>query len=102
MEAIEIIRDGQATDGAVARLAPDLLVLDLSGPGMDRIDATRRLSAAADCSALARRAGILELLTGRRPNSDDSFAFGAALFGRIDRSVERSPCARRCRRTNVA
>jgi hypothetical protein len=40
--------------------------------------------------------------TVRRPNADDSFHFGAARFGRIDRSVERSPCARRCRRTEAS
>src|SRR5262249_8450095 len=32
---------------------------------------------------------------GGRPNADDSLQFGAARVGRIDRSVGRSPCARR-------
>ena len=34
-------------------------------------------------------------LTLRRPNTDDSQAFGTARVGRIDRSVGRSPCPRR-------
>jgi hypothetical protein len=39
--------------------------------------------------------------TGRRPNTGNPLAFGTARFGRIDRSVKRSPCARRCRRTEA-
>jgi DNA-binding response OmpR family regulator len=90
MEVSEIVRDGQAGDGAVARLARDHLVLDLSGPGMDGIEATRRLRAAADSSAPARRASVPELLRGGRPSSDDSLSFGAANFGVIDPTQRRA------------
>jgi CheY-like chemotaxis protein len=64
-ELIETVRDGPAAVEAAARLAPEPLVLDLSMPGMDGIEAARRLGAAADRSAPAWRAGILELLDRR-------------------------------------
>jgi hypothetical protein len=38
---------------------------------------------------------------GGEPNSDDFLYVGAARFGRIDRSSQRSRCARRCRRTEA-
>ena len=44
-EVIETIRDGQAAVEAVARLTPDLLVLDLSMPVMDGIEAALSLRA---------------------------------------------------------
>ena len=62
---IETGREGQATDGAAARLAPDLPVLDLSMPGMDGIEAARRPRASADRSVPAWRADILERLDRR-------------------------------------
>jgi hypothetical protein len=58
-------RRWQAVDGAAARLAPDLLVLDLSMPGMDGIEAARRLWASADRSVPAWQADILEPLDRR-------------------------------------
>jgi hypothetical protein len=47
------------------------------------------------------RGGIWPRLPGGRRNVDESLQFGSARFGWIDRSVERSPCALRCRRTDA-
>ena len=44
-EVVEPVRDGRAAVEAAARLTPDLLVLDLSMPVMDGIEAARSLRA---------------------------------------------------------
>ena len=44
-EVVETVRDGRAAVEATARLAPDVLVLDLSMPVMDGIEVARSLRA---------------------------------------------------------
>jgi DNA-binding NarL/FixJ family response regulator len=45
-QVVETVRDGQAAVAAAVRLAPDLLVLDVSMPVLDGIAAARSLRAA--------------------------------------------------------
>ena len=47
---VETVRDGRAAVEAAARLAPDVLVLDISMPILDGIEAMRSLRAAGSRS----------------------------------------------------
>ncbi len=49
-EVVETVRNGQAAVEAAARLAPDVLVLDISMPFLDGIEAMRSLRAAGSQS----------------------------------------------------
>ena len=49
-EVVETVRDGRAAVEAAARLAPDVLVLDISMPILDGIEAMRSLRAAGSRS----------------------------------------------------
>ncbi|MDR3622339.1 MAG: response regulator transcription factor [Paludisphaera borealis] len=49
-DVVETVRDGQAAVEAAARLAPDVLVLDVSMPVLDGIEAVRSLRAAGSRS----------------------------------------------------
>ena len=49
-EVVETVRDGRAAVEAAARLAPDVLVLDISMPVLDGIEAVRSLRAAGSRS----------------------------------------------------
>ena len=43
LEVVAVVTDGRALLEAAARLRPDLVIADISMPGMDGIEVTRRL-----------------------------------------------------------
>lgn len=47
-DVVGLAEDGEAALEAVARLHPDVVLLDVQLPGMDGFDVARRLAAAAD------------------------------------------------------
>jgi DNA-binding NarL/FixJ family response regulator len=95
-EVVEAVRDGQAAVEAAIRLAPDVLVLDVSMPVMDGIAAARSLRAAGsrakivfltvhgdpDYVRAALSAGALGYVVKCRLASDLAPALRDALAGR--------------------
>src|SRR5687767_13115578 len=67
--AIESLDDGLEVLDAVARLRPDLLILDCSMPGLSGVEALRQIRASDDCFAIP-----VLMLTGRRAAADEAIA----------------------------
>ncbi|MFN8123864.1 MAG: response regulator transcription factor [Thermoleophilia bacterium] len=65
--------DGHAAVQAVRELSPDLVVLDLMLPGIDGIEACRRIRAFSDCYVvmLTARAEEIDMLVGLAVGADD-------------------------------
>jgi len=65
--------DGEAAVRLVRDLAPDLVVLDLMMPGIDGIEACRRIRAFSDCYVvmLTARAEEVDMLIGLAVGADD-------------------------------
>jgi DNA-binding NarL/FixJ family response regulator len=95
-EVVTTVGDGQSVIDEAARLAPDVLVLDISMPGLSGIEAARRLKAAGsrakivfltthqdpDCVRDALAAGALGYVVKSRLASDLLPALREALAGR--------------------
>jgi DNA-binding NarL/FixJ family response regulator len=104
-EVVETVRDGVAAIEAIARLGPDILVLDLSMPLMDGIEVARSLRASgarakiifltvhgdSDYARVALAIGASGYVVKYRLASDLLPALRESLAGRIFVS----PCIRR-------
>jgi DNA-binding NarL/FixJ family response regulator len=95
-EVVKAVGDGQALVDEAARLAPDVLVIDISMPGLNGIEAARQVKAAGSRAKIifltvhegpdyvrsARAAGADGYVTKSRLASDLVVALRNALSGR--------------------
>lgn len=81
LDDVEVV--GEASDGAeavrlTAQLAPDVLVMDIRMPGMDGIEATRRITAGSSGSSEGSVSARVVVLT---TFDDDDYVYGALRAG---------------------
>ena len=67
--------DGESSPGAVARYEPDLVLMDVNLPGVDGIEATRRIRALAGAPVV-----VLVSSSARDDFGDDLLRCGAAAY----------------------
>jgi two-component system cell cycle response regulator DivK len=91
-------RDGLSGLDAALRLQPDLIVMDLSMPGLDGVEATRRLKADPRTShipILILTAYPLQAVKGGALEAADGFLTKPCLPDRLERHIQRLLVRRR-------